>query len=33
MDANFYEPKYPGGKILAFADVAVTEGVIVKGFG
>lgn len=32
MNANFYEPKYRDGKILAFADVDVANGVIVKGF-
>ena len=33
MDASFYEPKYKkDGKIVAFADVDVSGGIIVKGF-
>jgi DNA-binding cell septation regulator SpoVG len=32
MNAHFYEPKYRDGKIVAFADVDVSNGVIVKGF-
>ncbi|HEY7699146.1 MAG TPA: septation protein SpoVG family protein [Vicinamibacteria bacterium] len=32
MDASFYEPKYKSEKIVAFADVDVAGGVIVKGF-
>jgi DNA-binding cell septation regulator SpoVG len=32
MDVNFYEPKFKDGKILAFADVDVANGVIIKGF-
>jgi len=33
MDANFYEPRYnKDGKILAFADVDVADGIIVRGF-
>jgi DNA-binding cell septation regulator SpoVG len=33
MNVNFQEPKYKkDGKILAFADVDVGGGVIVKGF-
>jgi DNA-binding cell septation regulator SpoVG len=33
MDANFYEPRFnKGGKIVAFADVDVAGGVIVRGF-
>jgi DNA-binding cell septation regulator SpoVG len=33
MDASFYEPKYKkDGKIVAFADVDVADGIIVKGF-
>ena len=32
MQASFYEPKYKEGKILAFADVDIGEGVIVRGF-
>jgi len=33
MDASFYEPKYKkDGKIVAFADVDVADGLIVKGF-
>lgn len=32
METSFYEPRYKDGKILALADVELTEGVIVKGF-
>ncbi len=33
MDASFYEPKYKkDGKIVAFADVNVADGIIVRGF-
>lgn len=33
MNANFYEPRYnKEGKILAFADVDIADGIIVKGF-
>jgi DNA-binding cell septation regulator SpoVG len=32
MNATFYEPRYRDGKILAFADVDVADGVIVRGF-
>jgi DNA-binding cell septation regulator SpoVG len=33
MDASFYEPKYKkDGKIVAFADVDLAGGIIVKGF-
>jgi DNA-binding cell septation regulator SpoVG len=33
MNASFYEPKYKkDGKIVAFADVDVAGGIIVKGF-
>jgi DNA-binding cell septation regulator SpoVG len=33
MNASFYEPKYKkDGKIVAFADVDVAGGVIVRGF-
>lgn len=33
MDASFYEPKYKkDGKIVAFADVDVAGGLIVRGF-
>jgi DNA-binding cell septation regulator SpoVG len=32
MNATFYEPKYRDGKIVAFADVDVANGVIVRGF-
>jgi DNA-binding cell septation regulator SpoVG len=32
MNATFYEPKYRDGKIVAFADVDVADGVIVRGF-
>jgi DNA-binding cell septation regulator SpoVG len=33
MDASFYEPRYnKEGKIVALADVAIADGIIVKGF-
>lgn len=32
MDASFYPPKKNDGKIVAFADIGVAVGVIVKGF-
>ena len=33
MDISFYEPRYnKEGKIVAFADVNVADGIIVKGF-
>jgi DNA-binding cell septation regulator SpoVG len=32
MEARFYEPKYKDGKIVAFADVEVDRGVIIRGF-
>lgn len=32
MEVSFYEPKFKDGKILAFADVDVANGVIIKGF-
>lgn len=32
MQASFYEPKYKDGKILAFADIDLADGVIVRGF-
>jgi DNA-binding cell septation regulator SpoVG len=33
MDASFYEPRYnKDGKIVAFADVDISDGIIVKGF-
>jgi DNA-binding cell septation regulator SpoVG len=32
MDASFYLPKTKDGKIVAFADVDLSGGVIVKGF-
>ena len=33
MDASFYEPRYnKEGKIVALADVDISDGVIVKGF-
>jgi DNA-binding cell septation regulator SpoVG len=32
MDANFYQPRVRDGRILAFADVDVANGVIVRGF-
>jgi DNA-binding cell septation regulator SpoVG len=32
MEATFYLPKFRDGKILAFADVLVADGMIVRGF-
>ena len=32
MQAKFYEPKNKDGKIQAFADVDIVEGVTVRGF-
>lgn len=32
MEAKFYEPKYKDGKILAFADVQLADGITVRGF-
>jgi len=33
MDASFYEPRYKkDGKIVALADVDISDGIIVKGF-
>lgn len=32
MKAKFYEPKYKDGKILAFADVEMDGGIIIRGF-
>ena len=32
MEAKFYEPKYKDGKILAFADVDLAEGITIRGF-
>jgi len=33
MDASFYEPRYnKEGKIVALADVDISDGIIVKGF-
>lgn len=32
MQVSFYEPRNKDGKIRAFADVDVAEGVIVRGF-
>lgn len=32
MQTSFYEPRYKDGKIVAFADVDIADGVIVKGF-
>ena len=32
MDMRFYSPKAKDGKILAFADVTLADGMIVKGF-
>ncbi|HSF19565.1 MAG TPA: septation protein SpoVG family protein [Vicinamibacteria bacterium] len=32
MQTSFYEPRYKDGKIIAFADVDLADGVIVRGF-
>ncbi len=32
MEAKFYEPKYKDGKIVAFADVDLAEGITIRGF-
>ena len=33
MQASFYEPRFnKEGKIVALADVAISDGIIVKGF-
>src|SRR3972149_1571219 len=33
MNASFYEPRYKkDGKIVAFADVDIADGIIVRGF-
>ena len=32
MEAKFYEPKYKDGKILAFADIDLAEGITIRGF-
>ena len=32
MEAKFYEPRYKDGKIVAFADVEIADGITVKGF-
>ena len=32
MEAKFYEPRYKDGKILAFADVELGDGITVRGF-
>jgi len=32
MEAKFYEPKYKDGKIVAFADVDLAEGITLRGF-
>ncbi|MGH9323669.1 MAG: septation protein SpoVG family protein [Vicinamibacteria bacterium] len=32
MNTRFYEPRKKDGKIVAFADVDVADGVTVKGF-
>lgn len=32
METEFYEPRYKDGKIVAFADVEVSEGITLKGF-
>ena len=32
MEAKFYEPMYKDGKIVAFADIDVAEGITIWGF-
>ena len=32
MEATFYEPRNKEGKILAFADVGLDEGITIRGF-
>ena len=32
MVAKFYEPKYKDGKIVAFADIELAEGITIRGF-
>ena len=32
MEAKFYEPKYKDGKIVAFADLDLAEGITIRGF-
>jgi len=32
MEARFYEPKNKDGKILAFADVVLADGITMRGF-
>jgi len=32
MEAKFYEPKYKDGKIVAFADIELAEGITIRGF-
>jgi len=32
MEAKFYEPKYKDGKIVAFADIDLAEGITIRGF-
>jgi len=32
MEAKFYEPKYKDGKIVAFADIDLAEGMTIRGF-
>lgn len=32
MEAKFYEPKYKDGKIVAFADVDLADGITIRGF-
>ncbi len=32
MEAKFYEPKYKDGKIVAFADIDLSEGITIRGF-
>ncbi len=32
MVAKFYEPKYKDGKIVAFADLDLAEGITIRGF-
>ena len=32
MEAKFYEPKYKDGKIVAFADIDLADGITIRGF-
>ncbi len=32
MEVKFYEPKYKDGKIVAFADIELAEGITIRGF-